>query len=100
VLGDLDLDGDVDFDDIDDFVLGLNDEAAYAELHCLPAEVLGDMDMNGDIDFDDIDEFVAALTGGSVSSDIQRVPEPATWSLGLLGLMSCVAYRLMKRNSG
>ncbi len=61
--GDMDCDGDVDFDDIDPFVLALSGqagyEAAYPDCHWLSADADGD----GDVDFDDIDPFVALLSG-------------------------------------
>ncbi len=61
--GDLDCDGDVDFDDIDPFVTALGGqggyEAAYPDCNWLNA----DCDNDGDVDFDDIDPFVALLSG-------------------------------------
>ncbi|MFV2069002.1 MAG: hypothetical protein ACC645_18705, partial [Pirellulales bacterium] len=65
VLGDMDLDGDVDFDDIDAFVLGLRSSSSYEELYGISPIVHGDLDGNGGLDFDDIDDFVAVLTGPS-----------------------------------
>jgi hypothetical protein len=67
-VGDMDFDGDVDFDDIDDFVLGLNDPAAYEALYGVPPATNGDMDGDGDQDFDDIAGFVAALASGQQSA--------------------------------
>ena len=59
--GDLDCDGDVDFDDIDPFVLALSGqepyEVAYPGCIWLHADCNGD----GDVGFDDIDSFVALL---------------------------------------
>ena len=60
--GDMDFDGDVDFDDIEGFVLGLNDPAAYQAFHGAPPSWNGDADGDGDQDFDDIDDFLALLT--------------------------------------
>ncbi len=61
--GDMDCDGDVDFDDIDPFVLALSGqsgyEAAYPECIWLNADTDGD----GTVSFDDIDPFVALLGG-------------------------------------
>jgi len=61
VVGDLDCDGDVDFDDINPFVLALSGEAAYLvqypDCHWLNADCDGD----GDVDFDDINPFVALM---------------------------------------
>jgi len=63
LAGDLDCDGDVDFDDINPFVLALSGEAdylvQYPDCHWLNA----DCDDDGDVDFDDINPFVALLGG-------------------------------------
>ena len=64
VKGDMDCDGDVDFDDINDFVLGLNSPADYESMYGIPPSVKGDIDMDGDQDFDDISGFVGILSGG------------------------------------
>jgi hypothetical protein len=63
--GDLDINGAVDFDDIDDFVFALNDAAAYEDTFGVPATLNGDIDENGLFDFDDIDDFVTILSHGS-----------------------------------
>jgi len=84
VLGDMDCDGDTDFDDIDDFVLGLNDPAAYESLFGVPASLKGDADQDGDQDFDDIDDFVGILTGASRAT---QVPEPSAWMLIVAGAL-------------
>ncbi len=61
--GDLDCDGDVDFDDIDPFVAALSGqatyEAAYPDCEYMNADTNGD----GSVDFDDIDAFVGLLAG-------------------------------------
>jgi hypothetical protein len=67
--GDMDFDGDVDFDDIDDFVLGLTNPVAYENLYGFPPSLHGDTDGDGDQDFDDISRFVGILVGGAVHSD-------------------------------
>jgi hypothetical protein len=89
--GDMDLDDDVDFDDVDDFVLGLSDAAAYEMLHGLPPSNRGDLDQDGDIDFDDIallvDLFQEAFSSGGAA---RAVPEPGAGSLGLFGLVMFV----------
>jgi hypothetical protein len=72
-VGDLDCDGDVDFDDIDEFVLGLNNPAEYENQFGLPAHIKGDTDGDGDLDFDDINGFVNLLSG----SGVEPVPEPS-----------------------
>jgi hypothetical protein len=75
VPGDMDLDGDIDFDDIDDFVLGLSDPGEYLTARGHGAAALGDLDGDMDLDFDDISGFTARLSdasGGSASSAITR----------------------------
>ena len=83
-LGDMDIDGDVDFDDIGPFVLGLTDPEVYDSTMGVVPEMRGDMDQDGDLDFDDIALFVDALGGGSQAAS-QAVPEPTSlalcWSL-------------------
>lgn len=63
VLGDMNCDGVVDFDDISPFVLALGGqsgyEAAYPECNWYHA----DCDNDGDVDFDDINPFIALLGG-------------------------------------
>lgn len=62
-LGDMDCDGDVDFDDIAPFVLAIGGQAGY-EAEWPDCEWLnGDVDGNGTVDFDDISPFVALLSG-------------------------------------
>jgi len=87
--GDLDLDGDVDFDDIGDFVIGINDPAGYQAAHGVPGWAAGDIDGDGDLDFDDIPGFAELLgnTGTPASqSRLQAVPEPASAVLVMLAL--------------
>lgn len=61
--GDLNCDGQVDFFDIDPFVLALTDPAGYAEQYpdCNP--VNADCNRDGLVDFFDIDSFVALIAG-------------------------------------
>lgn len=80
LLGDMDCDGDVDFDDVDDFVLGLEDPDAYEVLYGKPALTRGDIDSDGDQDFDDVDNFVDVLSSGE-GTEPRRVPEPDTGAL-------------------
>jgi hypothetical protein len=74
ILGDMDDDRDVDFDDIDDFVLGLTNPAQYLTNFGVPPTARGDMDLDGDLDFDDISGFVGVLSGGTSHG----IPEPST----------------------
>jgi hypothetical protein len=94
VAGDMDGDGDIDFDDIDDFVQGLTNPQLYESIHGVPAAFGGDFDGDGDQDFDDIDGFVQALSGGA-----QSVPEPSALLLSAIGLFGIV-YCCQRRFAG
>ena len=59
VLGDVDGDGDVDFEDIPGFISLLTGGGFQAE---------ADIDGDGDVDFEDIPLFIQLLTGGSVNT--------------------------------
>lgn len=80
LTGDMDCDGDVDFDDIDDFVLGLQNPSDYEANFGVPPSFKGDTDGDGDQDFDDIGGFVDILQPAGV----QHVPEPATGSAAVV----------------
>ncbi len=62
ILGDMNCDGVLDFNDIDPFVLALSGESGYSGQY--PNCVFWYADVNGDgaVDFDDIDTFVTALS--------------------------------------
>jgi len=60
-LGDMDCDGDVDFDDINPFVLALSGEAAYLAEYPDCRWLNADCDEDGDVDFDDINPFVGLI---------------------------------------
>jgi len=60
-LGDLDCDGDVDFDDINPFVLALSGQAAYTAQYPDCVWYNADCDEDGDVDFDDINPFVSLI---------------------------------------
>lgn len=92
ITGDMDCDGDVDFDDIAFFVLGLNDAAEYEDQIGLPPDVKGDTDNDGDFDFDDIPGFVDLLTGAR----LQAVPEPSSLALASLVAASALVCRLRR----
>jgi hypothetical protein len=91
--GDLDDDGDVDFDDIDDFVLGLNNPVGYEAARGFGPVMRGDTDNDGDQDFDDIGLFVTILTSGSHAAS---VPEPATCVLLAVGLIGIGVARFVR----
>ena len=59
--GDMDCDGDVDFDDINPFVLALGGPAGYYAQYPWCLWDNGDCDGDGDVDFDDINPFVALI---------------------------------------
>ena len=65
----------MDFDDINAFVLGLRDPAAYQNTFGVPTTFQGDFNGDDDLDFDDISDFVDALSGVGRQ---QAVPEPST----------------------
>jgi len=61
MAGDMDCDGDVDFDDIDPFVLALSGEEGYLALYPDCNWLNADADGSGSVGFDDIDPFVALI---------------------------------------
>ena len=89
LLGDMDQDGNVTFDDVDELVLGLNDPLGYAAEFVVSPVANGDTDGDGDFDFDDIPGFVALLGSASV----QSVPEPSSLVIAILAVVGLVAYR-------
>ncbi len=79
--GDLDCDGDLDFDDIDAFVLGLKTPDVYEVRFGVPAGLKGDLDGDGDLDFDDIVPFAEQLRGNLAAASAFAAPEPSSWAL-------------------
>ena len=75
ILGDIDGDGDVDFEDIPGFISLLTGGGFQAE---------ADIDMDGDVDFEDIPLFIQLLTGGSVNTQA-GLPGLAMGADGLRG---------------
>ncbi len=61
--GDMNCDGDVDFFDIDPFVLALSDPAGYVAIYPECHLLNGDCNGDGALTFDDIDCFIALLSG-------------------------------------
>jgi parallel beta-helix repeat protein len=61
-LGDMNLDGDVNFGDINAFVLGMTNRDAYIDSYGQPPEPRGDINQDGVFNFADIDPFVALLS--------------------------------------
>lgn len=98
IRGDSDLDGDIDFDDIDDLVMGLTDPLAYLAAKGHGSSATSDMDRDGDLDFDDIDEFVAQLEGGITGGRLPHgVPEPSAW---WLAVAAALAWAALRRGAG
>ena len=58
----------LDFDDVDDFVLGITNPAQYEATYGVPGSLHGDFDGDGDLDFDDIPGFVEKLSGGGAAA--------------------------------
>ncbi|MFV2069661.1 MAG: PEP-CTERM sorting domain-containing protein [Pirellulales bacterium] len=97
LTGDMDLDGDADFDDIATFVLGINTPDAYASDFGVPAWWAGDTDGDGDLDFDDIPGFVSILGGGNRVGVSAAVPEPSTLALfGLAVVSGLISWRRVR----
>ncbi len=61
-IGDMDCDGDIDFDDINPFVTALSGQDAYEAAFPGCDWLNGDCDGNGQVDFDDINCFVGLLS--------------------------------------
>lgn len=59
--GDLDCDGDVDFDDIDPFIAALSGQSAYGNAYPNCSWMNADCNDDGRVNFDDVDGFVARI---------------------------------------
>ncbi len=64
MVGDLNCDGVVNFDDINAFVLALSGAAGYEAVYPDCDVTLADCNGDGAVNFDDINAFVAILSGG------------------------------------
>ncbi|MFV2067131.1 MAG: CotH kinase family protein [Pirellulales bacterium] len=64
LAGDMDRDGDVDFDDISVMVRGLNDPAGYESIYSVSPQLAGDFTGDGTLDMDDIERFARLLVEG------------------------------------
>ncbi|MFV2068535.1 MAG: hypothetical protein ACC645_16315 [Pirellulales bacterium] len=95
--GDMDIDGDADFDDIPGFVLGLTEPAVYLSTIGVAPNVRGDTDGDGDLDFDDIPGFVIILGG---TGTLESVPEPSTLVMACLLSAGCALLVVRGRRHG
>jgi hypothetical protein len=84
-LGDMNLSGFVDFDDIAPFVAALGNIDDYQAVYGIPAWVSGDLDEDGDLDFDDVAPFAERLGAGSEQMETRLVAEPSSLAL----LLAC-----------
>jgi hypothetical protein len=90
---DMDLSGTIDFDDVDPFVLGLNDPIGYAASFGQSPSVAGDTDLDGDFDFDDVPGFVDLLAGSSSLTLTASVPEPSSAALATVVILLVLCQR-------
>jgi len=97
ITGDMDIDGDVDFDDIGAFVLGLNSPELYETTFGVVPVVTGDTDGNGVFDFDDISGFVALLGNSNLA---RAVPEPSSMVLVLAAACGLLAVASRRGDRG
>jgi hypothetical protein len=99
VIGDMNLDGIFDFDDVDPFVLGLIDADTYVAIYGVTPNIHGDFDGDGDQDFDDIVGFVDLLDPPPPQlSFLQAVPEPSTLLLASLALAALLGWGRLHRH--
>jgi len=81
-IGDMNFDGDIDYDDIVALVFGLTEPNNYEVLYRAPPNANGDTDTDGDFDFDDIPGFVDLLSSGLAAS----TRSTQTSSLSMFGI--------------
>lgn len=99
-LGDMDWNGSLDFDDVDDFVQGLARPDDYRDVNLdhfgQPAIILGDFSQprDGLVDFDDVAPFRSALMGSPGPGAGQGVPEPGATLLVVIAVHALAQSRL------
>ena len=114
LVGDMDLNGTVDTDDIDQFAFALRDNEGYDDALFLTEHEVADMDGNGRVDFGDISEFAelvgqnSPISSSEVAERIMAsfaVPEPSVFSLFLAAVTMTLGsprrkYRARKCKGG
>ena len=91
VLGDMDVNGTVDLDDVVAFVTALESRYAYTGMYGSAVEARGDINGDGLFNLSDVEPF-AALVGVPASSLLAAVPEPGVLA-AMLGLLPMMAGR-------
>ena len=98
ILGDMDIDGDLDFGDIEDFIFGLTDPNPYVAVYGVDPVYYGDIDQSGQFDFGDIDAFISLIRGEAVLGPrIRSIPEPAALTLLLAALACLLLWRAARK---
>ncbi len=95
LMGDMDCDGEIDFDDINAFVTGLANPGVYQLLYGVAPTVKGDLEGDGDLDFDDIPMFVALFETLQMAG-LHPVAEPHG-SAYILGAFFCAVLAAAAR---
>lgn len=102
LIGDMDLSGVVDEDDIDQFAFALRDNEGYDDALFATEFEVADMDGNGRVDFGDIADFAEEVGQNSPLSEAQigdiilsafSVPEPSTACLLMLSVATIFGSR-------
>ncbi len=99
VMGDMDWDGDLDFDDAQYFIAALQDAGAYEAVFGVSPSEQGDFDGDSDFDFDDIAGFVSLLTtqfGQATVAARISVPEPSSALLAIAAATLLAGYAVAR----
>jgi hypothetical protein len=103
--GDMNCDGIIDSDDVEEFALALVDPDAYLDLRGLSGSQSGNVDGIPGLDFDDIDDFASLLgmsTGSvfaAVDALLNPVPEPGAMTMVAIVLSSVRRSPAKRRRS-
>lgn len=96
VMGDMDLDGDLDFDDVQFFIEALQDPEGYEAAYGVAPEQQGNFDGDSDFDFDDIAGFVSVLASEADQAAAAApfaAPEPSCVWLAIAAAALLAGYR-------